>query len=321
MSDTDRVDRQGWNHALVELLSVGEVAARLGVSTSTVRMWGSRYGLTASARSTGGHRRFTRADVAALEQVHRAVISGVDPAAAAAAATGRDPGELAGRRGGPGGAVLSVPGAAREARGLARAASRLDSTGVEEAVLAKLESAGTPTAWDEMLRPVLVAAGQQWEQTGAGIEVEHLLTSAVTAALVRHTGRLPHPPADRPVLLAGGPRDDHVLPLLAVRAALAERGVPSRLLGPRTPVPVLAAAARRTRAAAALVWLSLPDGDAVAALPELAGVHRRMRVYVSGPGWDGADVGTAVRTTTLDEAVAALKEIWAGGGAGQESPR
>ena len=38
-------------HRGVSLLSVGEVAARLGVSPSTVRMWGERYGLVASTRS------------------------------------------------------------------------------------------------------------------------------------------------------------------------------------------------------------------------------------------------------------------------------
>ncbi len=71
------------DHLPVELLSVGEVAARLGVSPSAVRMWGTRYGLVASARSEGGHRRYTPEDVALLSAVHEAVLSGTDPAAAA----------------------------------------------------------------------------------------------------------------------------------------------------------------------------------------------------------------------------------------------
>ena len=109
----------------MDLLSVGEVAARLGVSPSTVRMWGQRYGLVASTRSPGGHRRYTGEDVDRLRRLHEAVIHGTSPAAAAQTLTGHRT-RVAGGRGGPGGAV---PGAGREARGLARAASRLDEIG------------------------------------------------------------------------------------------------------------------------------------------------------------------------------------------------
>jgi hypothetical protein len=285
----------------VQLLSVGEVAALLGVSPSAVRMWGTRYGLTASARSAGGHRRYTEEDLRRLQAVHDAVLAGEDPAAAAGV-------ERAGRRGGPGGAGLAVPGAGREARGLARAAARLDGLRAEDAVLAALRERGTCRTWAEVVGPVLVAAGGAWAATGAGVEVEHLLSQAVVSALVRHAAALPEPPPERPVLLAGGPHEEHVLPLHALRAALAERGVPARLLGARTPTGALAAAARRTRAAAVLVWLSRPDDVDLA---PVAAAHRRLRLLVGGPGWDGADAGPALRCTTLDGAADAAAAAWA----------
>jgi MerR family transcriptional regulator, light-induced transcriptional regulator len=287
----------------VQLLSVGEVAARLGVSPSAVRMWGTRYGLTASARSAGGHRRYTEDDVARLEAVHEAVLTGADPAAAAGV-------ERAGRRGGPGGAGLAVPGAGREARGLARAAARLDELRAEDAVLAALQERGTTAAWDDVVRPVLVAAGSNWAATGNGIEVEHLLTQAVVSALVRYTAALPEPPAERPVLLAGGPQEEHILPLHAVRAALTERGVPARLLGPRTPATALAAAARRTRAAAALVWLSRPDEDPAGLVAAVGGAHRRVRVLLGGPGWEEPPPDGAARCASLADAVGLAEEAW-----------
>jgi MerR family transcriptional regulator, light-induced transcriptional regulator len=286
----------------VQLLSVGEVAARLGVSPSAVRMWGTRYGLTASARSEGGHRRYTGDDVARLQVLHEAVLAGEDPAAAAGV-------ERAGRRGGPGGAGLAVPGAGREARGLARAAARLDELRAEDAVLSALQEHGTTAAWDEVVRPVLVAAGSQWATTGGGVEIEHLLTQAVVSALVRHTAALPDPPSERPVLLAGGPQEEHVLPLHAVRAALTERGIPARLLGPRTPATALAAAARRTRAAAVVVWLSRPDEDPAAVVAAVATAHRRVRVLLGGPGWDGAPEG-ATLCASLAEAVELAEVAW-----------
>ncbi|MEO7744763.1 MAG: MerR family transcriptional regulator [Actinomycetota bacterium] len=290
------------------LLSVGEVAARLGVSSSTVRMWGERYGLTASARSTGGHRRFTVEDVARLQRVHDAVVSGTSPAEAAALVTGIQPTRP--RRGGPGGAVLAVPGAGREARGLARAASRLDEMSVEDTVLELLGQHGTLAAWNLTLRPVLVAAGEHWQRTGEGIEVEHMLTQALTTAFVRHVSALAEPPRENPVLLAGGPREEHVLALHAVRSALAERGVPARLLGPRTPMGALATAARRTRAAGALVWLSSPDDVAAQALSEVARAHRRLVLLVGGPGWSDLEDGPATTSVSLDDAVDRLELAW-----------
>ena len=50
-------------------LRVGEVADRLGVSTSTIRLWERRYGLPRPVRSVGGHRRYSAADVEQLRAV------------------------------------------------------------------------------------------------------------------------------------------------------------------------------------------------------------------------------------------------------------
>jgi hypothetical protein len=304
------------DHLPVELLSVGEVAARLGVSPSAVRMWGTRYGLVASARSEGGHRRYTPEDVALLSAVHEAVLSGTDPAAAAAAVRGIESADEVPapprRRAGAGGTGLAVPGAGKEARGLARAAARLDEMRAEDAVLAALRERGTLGAWDDVVRPVLIAAGAHWAATGSGIEIEHLLTQAVTTALIRHTAALPEPPPERPVLLAGGPQEEHVLPLHAARAALTEHGVPSRLLGPRTPMAALTTAARRTRSAAVLVWLSRPDDAAADGLGEVAAAHRRARVLVGGPGWGDVVPDPATAPADLAEAVAVLERAWRG---------
>lgn len=293
----------------MELVSVGEVAARLGVSPSTVRMWGQRYGLVASTRSPGGHRRYTGEDVDRLRRMHEAVIRGTSPAAAAQTLTGHRT-RVAGGRGGPGGAVLAVPGAGREARGLARAASRLDEMGVEDSIVEALREKGTLVAWDEMIRPVLVAAGEHWQRTDSGIEIEHLLTQAVSTAFVRYVARLLEPTRDNPILLAGGPHEEHVLALHAARAALAERGVPARLIGPRTPVAALASAARRKRAAGVLVWLSLPDPVAAQALASLNAAHRRLTVLVGGPGWEGLETAPATVSASLGDAVERLEQSW-----------
>jgi MerR family redox-sensitive transcriptional activator SoxR len=55
MSDTDTYDR----------LTIGEVAARFGVTVPTVRAW-ERAGKITAVRTPGNQRRFNRADVEAL---------------------------------------------------------------------------------------------------------------------------------------------------------------------------------------------------------------------------------------------------------------
>lgn len=289
---------------------MGDVAARLGVSPSTLRMWGTRYGLTASSRSSGGHRRFTEADLHLLERFHLAVIAGESPRQAAAELTGGAPAPSS--SGGPGGHVLAVPGAGRRTRGLARAASRLDEMAVEEGVLDALEELKAVGVWDEVVRPLLVAAGDQWQHTGTGIEVEHLLTQAVSMALIRYTAGLPELPRDKPVLLAGGPHEEHVLPLHALRAGLAERSVPSRLLGPRTPVAALARVAQRTRAPGVLMWMSLKDPAVEQELKQLVASHRTLRLFLAGPGWADVPSAHGVRLDSISHAVEQLATTWAG---------
>lgn len=287
---------------------MGEVAGRLGVAPSTVRMWGRRYGLTASERTAGGHRRYTEADLGRLVLMHEEVIAGATPAAAAAGALGEPSARP--RRGGPGGSVLAVPGAGARVRGVARAASRLDAAGVTGLVARELAERGTLATWDQTIRPVMVAAGALWERTGSGIEVEHLMTQAVTTALTQRVGTLPELAREHPVVLAGAPSEDHVLPVVALRTALAEVGVPALFLGPRSPLSVVATVARRIRAPGVLVWSLLPDPQAVQGLALIGGAHRRIRLAVGGPGWLGAPVGPADVCTTLGEAVELLSRAW-----------
>ena len=144
-------------------------------------------------------------------------------------------GGAASSRRAPGGRSLAVPGASPEVRGLARAASRLDAEALVDLLTNLLVERGAVATWDDVLRPVLVAAGLRWQRTGEGVDVEHVLSEATTEALRAHRARLLRPVPGRPVLLACAPEDAHVLPLHVAAVALAERRVPVRLLGPGVP--------------------------------------------------------------------------------------
>lgn len=294
-------------------LSVGEAAARLGIAPETLRSYGHRYALLPSARTPGGHRRYSEDDMARLTRMLRLVAEGMAPAEAAAkvrpGATRPRTGNSSSttsptarrRPGGPGGRVLATPGGSPEARGIARAASRLDSEAVADAVGRLLAERGAVATWEDAVLPVLHAVGRQWARTGEGVDVEHLLSETVMETYGRHRAAQPEPHAGAPVLLAGYAEELHVLTLHVLAARLAELRVPTRLLGGRVPLLALDSASRRVRASALFVWRQVPGrpGDPVE-LP-----HRpRLHLVVGGPGWEGAALDPAVPVAgTLSDAV------------------
>lgn len=312
-----------------DLLSVGSAAARLGVAPATVRSWERRYGLAPAGRSSGGHRRYTPADLAVLLRMQQLFDAGLSPAAAAREALserdGRQPDDEATellespeptpsagtsgdgtgaidrprrRSGGPGGRVLAVPGASDQVRGLARAASRLDEDSIAGQLGDLLVHHGVAHTWDGVLRPVFRAVGNRWARSGDGIEVEHLLSEVSIEALRAYRAFLPKPAAARPVLLASGSADQHTLPLHVLAAALTERHLPARLMGGQMPGAAVGIVTRRTGAAAVFLWRQLPppeDGDEDGELARLP-MRRPVRaVVVGGPGWENKVLPDGVR--------------------------
>lgn len=63
-------------------LSIGELAARTGVSVPTLRMWEARHGFPVPDRLPGGHRRYAESDVEILRAALRGRESGLSLAAA-----------------------------------------------------------------------------------------------------------------------------------------------------------------------------------------------------------------------------------------------
>ncbi len=281
-------------------LTVAGVAHRLGVAPATLRTWDRRYGLGPSEHQAGAHRRYTAADVARLQTMRRLTLDGVPPAEAARVALAAPlreagahddaplpdrEGRLDGRRGGPGGRVLALPGADAAARGLGRAAMALDAHAVTAIIREEVTRSGVLHTWDHVLRPVLVAVGARWAATGEGVEVEHLLSDCSAAVLRERAAEAEEEPGRRPVLLSCAPDEHHALPLHALAAGLAERGIAVRTLGPAMPAEALQAAVRRTGPAALFVWSQLPGTAKAAVLEDLPVTRPPTSVVVGGPGW------------------------------------
>ncbi|HET7900049.1 MAG TPA: MerR family transcriptional regulator [Candidatus Nanopelagicales bacterium] len=319
-------------------LTVAAVARRLGVAPATLRTWDRRYGVGPSTHTAGSHRRYCALDVARLDLMRRLVNAGAPPADAARAALAADLapvpvlglaptdpgpddltglavadaeelaallGEMGGRPGG--GRVVPLSTSATPAvRGLARAATSLDSVACTAIVRDTLDRRGVVWTWDHLVLPVLVGIGKQWEQSGRGVEVEHVLSESVTTALTGVVARMHRPLNARPVLLACADEEMHSLPLFAVAAGLAERHIGSRVLGARVPADALVAAIRRTGPAVVLVWSTMPAFDGCGCLADLPAVRPAPLVLAAGPGWDAALPSGVAR---VDDLVGTLTRI------------
>jgi MerR family transcriptional regulator, light-induced transcriptional regulator len=307
-------------------LSVAAAARRLGVAPATLRTWDRRYGIGPSGHTPGQHRRYSSDDIARLDLMQHALVRGASPADAARFATTSrlpdrvepdrvepervepEPGqeELTGRAR-AGGAALSLPGAGGRAHGLARAALMLDPAPVRASLIESVAAVGIESTWDEVVRPVLAAIGDRWQHTGAGVEIEHQLSECVRGVFGQVAAAAPAEADARPVLLAGMPGEQHMLPMAVLAAVLATRRVPCRMLGANLPMAGLAAAVRRTAPALVVLWAQLAetaDAEALAALPR---TRPRFRIAAAGPGW--AEHELPSRVDRLDSLVTARQAI------------
>jgi hypothetical protein len=100
------------------------------------------------------------------------------------------------------------------------------------------------------------------------------------------------------------PVEEHDLPLVALAAALGQRGVATTLLGAATPTDTLVRAVQHSRPTVVVLLALLPElvdpGMLTALLP--AG-----RVVAAGPGWAGAALPAGVRT--VDDLAGALQVV------------
>jgi methanogenic corrinoid protein MtbC1 len=200
-----------------------------------------------------------------------------------------------------GGRVLPMPRRTRSARGLARAAMALDSPACQRALGSSLAERGAIETWEELIRPVMGAIGERWEQTNRGVEIEHSFSAVVSACLSVHSARLARPRNRRPALLATVAEDLHDLPLLVLQAALSDVGIVSHVLGARTPDEALRDAVARLGPPVVFLWAQMP-GPAV---PELPPTRPPARVLRGGPGWGPDAQGVGV--TDLEHAVGSVR--------------
>ena len=263
-----------------ELLTVAAVARRLGVAPATLRTWDRRYGLGPSSHEAGEHRRYCPNDLAKLTMMRRLITSGVAPCDAAIRAKAHE-GSLTFDN-------LVEEFVVREdlVDSLHRASKALDKSFVETLLRKDISENGVITSWTEVIVPLLFLVGDEWAATGAGIEVEHMLSEIIKRLLREGVVEIKDPVNAQPVLLASVGEEVHCLALHALAAALAEKGIETFFLGARTPLEAISGMVKRAAPPAVFLWAQLEQNSDPKFFNELPVVRPAPRVIVGGPGWN-----------------------------------
>ena len=291
-----------------EFLTVAAVARRLGIAPATLRTWDRRYRLGPSLHEAGQHRRYSSGDLARLTLMRRLVIEGVAPSDAALRAKALCNDDTVGAELEE--AVRKIPEAnvtGELVDVFYRAASKLDDCFLEAGLKQEIVRNGVVDTWQEIMVPLLVRIGDEWEKTEQGVEVEHMVSEVIKKVLLTiDAGESRNP---RPVLLAAPSEEQHSLPLYAVKAALAERRISSYFLGARTPHEAVAKMVTRTAPPVIFLWALLPENGDPAYFRDLPKVRPAPRIIIGGPGWEPAECKDVLFTPDLKSACEEISRV------------
>jgi hypothetical protein len=301
-------------------VSVAVAARRLGIAPATLRTWDRRYGVGPSQREGGTHRRYSPTDLARLDYMSALIRSGNSPAASAAASLDRKfvdyplahdtdvpTGAPIGRSGG--GNVVATPGCDRRARGLAKSTSALDQVACASIISESLNEIGVIRTWNELLLPILKSIGEMWELRQCGIEVEHILSTAIQSEFSRFAYESTVDTSRAMVVLGSMSGDAHQLPLWAVGAGLAEQGIRFVHLGAGMPLDSLGDVITRTGPRAVFLWSQIKDTSDCDHLAQLPSLRPNPRIVIGGPGWVNEPPRGVHVANDLMSAVALISEV------------
>ena len=174
---------------------------------------------------------------------------------------------------------------------LIRAAVRLDAPLLCSMLGDAFARHGVDAAWHGLAVPALRELGANDPALAGHEAVEHMLSGSLLTTLLAVITLAPPARTIRPVVLACAEEEQHVLPVYALHAELAGRGVDVRQLGGRVPRRALAHAVSTVRPAGVFVWSQVP---ATAQPSHLESLTAGPRIVLGGPGWQDRPLPPAV---------------------------
>jgi MerR family transcriptional regulator, light-induced transcriptional regulator len=265
-------------------LRIGELSRRTGVSVELLRAWEKRYALLEPARSSGGFRLYSDADVDRVRSMQQHLDDGLAAAEAARLAVRRQPAS-------PTVAGGLVAGPKRE---LAEALADFDEVRAHAVLDRLLTSLTLETVLAEVVIPYLHELGDAWERGDVTVSQEHFASALIRGRLLglaRGWGSGTGPRA----LLACPEGELHDLGLIAFGLALHARGWRITYLGQNTPLEAVGehgASLQPNCVVLAFTGRGARD-DELDVLKLMAGT---VPVWLAGPG---ATVDLAERTGAL----------------------
>lgn len=293
--------------------SVGGVAERLDLASSTLRTWDRRYGIGPSQRTEGGHRRYDEVDIQRVRLMAQLTGRGVPAGTAARVATSVDAAGLASALApGTGFSASAQPAADSAVEAIVSSAAALDADGLARIYQRVTRESDLVSAWTSVLAPALRTIGERWSDGSLGVDSEHMASELLVSELrsMTHANRA-RVGGRREVVLASADEEQHYLPLVAVEAELSLQGIGCVFLGPRVPVEALLDLVGRATPPVIFLWASIgrPGDDPL--WKALSSIERPLTIVIGGPGWpDDLSVAspavTLRRAGSLDEACDAL---------------
>ena len=212
------------------LLRIGELSRRVGVSEHLLRIWERRYGLLQPARSAGGFRLYSDADLNRVQRMQAQLARGLSAAQAARAALDEEATPT--RSAEP---ELTRSDRLANAAALTQALDHLDEAAAHAALDRLFAQFTVETVLRDVLMPYLHDLGQRWQHGAVSVAQEHFASNLLRgrlASLARGWGHGHGPLA----LLACAPQELHDLPLLMFGIVLHRNGWRVGYLGMSTPL-------------------------------------------------------------------------------------
>src|SRR5688572_29655891 len=202
-------------------LNISALARRTGVAPDTLRKWEQRYAVLRPARTAGGQRRYSEADVARVEWLRDRLGEGYRIAEAAALLGGDEI------------AVTRTPDGLRAA--ILEAAEHGDGDLVGRLLDQCFALSGLEEELTDVVVPVLQELGEGWESGRFSVAQEHLVSGAVRTRLDRLLADA-RGSVRGVAILACAPGERHELGLLMVAVMLRSDGWQVGYLGADTPL-------------------------------------------------------------------------------------
>ncbi|MFY9571525.1 MAG: MerR family transcriptional regulator [Blastocatellia bacterium] len=258
---------------------IGTVTKLTGLSIDVVRVWERRYGAVHPARSSGGTRLYSDADVRRLRRLRQAVEQGHSISQAARLAEDELDDLIAEAVESP---ALGDPYAAARAR-------FLDAVQIMDVVTADSELARAAALFQpndfvkHIVAPILTEVGERWARREFGAAHEHLasgLLRGVLGGLIRH-----YPPSvnARILVLATPEGERHEFGLLLAALLAAAHGWRVVYLGADLPAAEIVHALRLTNAQVLGLSLTYESSRSSAELMSISSlVGASTRVWIGG---------------------------------------